>query len=238
MSKTYGFGEVDDLNARFEPQDSSALLTWAAETFGPELVVASSFGAEDIVLIDLAVQVDPNTRAFTLDTGRLHQETYDTIAAVRARFGIEIEVMTPDPADLEPLLKRDGPNGFYDSVERRRACCDVRKVKPLKRALSTARAWATGMRRSQNVTRPDIAKIELDFMNGQILKLNPLATWSSDQIWDHIKPRELPYNPLHDQKFLSIGCAPCTRAVGPGEDERAARWWWEQPHSKECGLHK
>lgn len=234
----YGFAQVDELNARFEPQDAQALLAWAAETFGSELVVASSFGVEDIVLMDLAISVDPNTRIFTLDTGRMHQETYDTMEAVRTRFGIEIEVMTPDPADLEPLLKRDGPNGFYNSVDQRRACCNARKVKPLRRALSTARAWATGMRRDQNVTRASIDKVELDLMNGNILKLNPLATWTTAQIWDHVRSKDLPYNPLHDQQFLSIGCAPCTRAVKPGEDERAGRWWWEQADSKECGLHK
>ena len=232
-----GFAEVGALAERFESASAEALLEWALERYGSRLVIASSFGVEDVALIDLARRIDASVRVITLDTGRLHQETYDTIARVRDEMGVRVEVYAPERAALEELVTRDGPNGFYDSIAQRRACCGVRKLEGLKRALSTADAWATGLRRDQNVTRAQTAKVELDLMHGGVLKLNPLADWTSERVWAHVRDHELPYNPLHDRGFPSIGCAPCTRAVAPGEDERSGRWWWENPTSKECGLH-
>ena len=234
---SFGFSEVAELAADFEPLGATELLTWALERFGSRLALASSFGVEDVVLIDLARRIDPDVRVFSLDTGRLHQQTYDTLERVRVELGVRVEIVAPERAALEELVGRDGPNGFYHSIEQRRACCGVRKLDGLKRVLSTVDAWATGLRRDQNPTRSSTAKVELDLMHGSILKLNPLADWTSERTWAYVREHGLPYNPLHDEGFPSIGCAPCTRAVAPGEDERAGRWWWEQPDTKECGLH-
>jgi len=232
------FDRVERVAADLEPCTASEVLRWSLETFGSRLVIASSFGAEDVVLIDLAVQIDPKVRIFTLDTGRLPQETYDVMERLRQRYGVRFEVLFPDPESLGQLLADQGPNGFYRSIDARRACCGVRKVEPLRRVLSTADAWVTGLRREQAVTRADIPKAELDLANGRLVKINPLAGWSEDDVWNHIREHNVPYNLLHDMGYPSIGCAPCTRAVKPGEGVRAGRWWWERPEDKECGLHK
>lgn len=229
--------EVDALNTRFADCSAEEIIAWALDTFGDRLVVASSFGAEDVVLIDIAARIDPDVRIFTLDTGRLHQETYDVMDAVASRYGIQLEVMTPNMVTLQELIRAKGPNSFYASVADRRECCHVRKIEPLRRALNTADAWITGLRREQAVTRTDTPIVEIDEGNGGVVKLNPLAAWSEDDVWTHIRDNAVPYNRLHDQGFPSIGCAPCTRAVEPGEDVRAGRWWWERPEHKECGLH-
>jgi phosphoadenosine phosphosulfate reductase len=230
--------ELSELNARFAGAGASDVLRWGIETYGDRLVIASSFGAEDVVLIDLAARISSDVRVFTLDTGRLHQETYDVIEAIGDRYGIEIEVMTPDTVSLQELIRAKGPNSFYASVENRKECCTIRKVEPLRRALNTADAWVTGLRRDQAVTRAEVSYFERDESNGGILKLNPLAGWTHEEVWDHIRARQVPYNRLHDQGFPSIGCAPCTRAIEAGEDIRAGRWWWESPDLKECGLHQ
>lgn len=237
-SHRYSLAEAARLDQQLRHATAEELLRWGLRTFGDRLVVASSFGAEDVVLIDLAVQIDPNVRVFTLDTGRLHQETYDVIDRVRDRYGIEVEVLLPDLEQLAELLRTRGPNSFYRSVEERRACCHIRKVEPLGRVLATADAWVTGLRREQSPTRTDVPRIELDLAHGGKLKLNPLADWTEDDVWAHIREHDVPYNALHDQGFPSIGCAPCTRAIAPGEDVRAGRWWWEKPDAKECGLHR
>lgn len=237
LTTRHGARDLEALNQRFATMSAREIIAWAFETYGERLVVASSFGAEDVVLIDLAASVSTDVRVFTLDTGRLHQETYDVMDAVIGRYGMNIEVMSPDTVTLQELLRAKGPNSFYASVEDRRECCDVRKLQPLRRVLNTADAWITGLRRDQAVTRTETPFIEVDEGNGGILKLNPLATWSEDDVWEHIRSEGVPYNRLHDQGFPSIGCAPCTRAVQPGEDIRAGRWWWEQPEHKECGLH-
>lgn len=229
--------EVDALNARFAECSAQEIIAWALETFGERLVIASSFGAEDVVLIDIAARIDTDARIFTLDTGRLHQETYDVMDAVISRYGIQLEVMTPDMVTLQELIRAKGPNSFYASVADRRECCHVRKIEPLRRALSTADAWITGLRRDQAVTRTDTPVVEIDHANGGVIKINPLVAWSEEDVWEHIRNNGVPYNRLHDQGFPSIGCAPCTRAVKPGEDIRAGRWWWELPEHKECGLH-
>lgn len=229
--------ELQALQKRFENASAVDLLRWAAEEFGDGVALASSFGLEDVVLIDLIARHELPIRIFTLDTGRLHQETYDVIDRIRQRYDIEFEVYFPDGEKVEELLRAKGPNSFYRSKEERVECCYIRKVVPLGRALSKCEAWVTGLRRDQNITRKNTSKIELDRGHGNILKLNPLADWSADDVARHIAEHDVPKNELHDRGFPSIGCAPCTRAVEPGEDARAGRWWWEKPESKECGLH-
>lgn len=232
------FREITALAQRFEGASAEEVIGWGLERFDSRLAFASSFSVEDIVLIDLAVSIDPDVRVFTLDTGRLHQETYETIAAVREHFGVNVEILFPRGEAVEALVLEKGPNSFYASAENRKECCHIRKVEPLRRILRSVDAWATGMRREQSTTRSELRKVEMDMLNGGLVKLNPLADWSRDDVWKVIEERGLPYNPLHDRGFPSIGCAPCTRAVSPGEDERAGRWWWEMPDEKECGLHK
>ncbi len=216
------------------PQD---VLSWALERFGDRIVVASSFGVEDVALIDMAAAIRPDVRVFMLDTGRLHQATYDVMDRIRNRYQLRIEVMFPDAPRVEAMVREHGINLFYDSPESRRRCCLARKVEPLKRMLTTVDAWVTGLRRDQGVTRGQVAHVELDHANNSIVKVNPLADWTSEQVWDYVKANRVPYNALHDGGFPSIGCEPCTRPVKPGEDARSGRWWWENPDTRECGLH-
>ncbi len=225
------------LNRQFADAPPEALLRWAFDRFGDQVLIASSFGAEDVALIDLALSVNPKARIFTLDTGRLHEETYEVMEAIRRRYRVEFEVVFPERTAVEALERSHGFHSFRESIEARKACCGVRKVEPLKRTLADAQAWITGLRREQAVTRTALAKLEADPLGPGLIKLNPLADWSQNQVWAHIRERKIPYNRLHDQGFPSIGCAPCTRAVAPGEDVRAGRWWWETPEQKECGLH-
>lgn len=231
------FDLADSLNTQFEAADALELLRWADQNFGDRLVVASSFGAEDVVLIDLISRVNPAMRIFTLDTGRLPQETYDVMDRLRERYNVTFEVVLPDSDALQRLLQNKGPNSFYRSIDDRRECCNIRKVEPLNRVLGTAHAWVTGLRREQAVTRFGLPRVEFDLSNGGKIKLNPLADWTHDDIWNHIRANDIPYNTLHDKGYPSIGCAPCTRAVAAGDDVRAGRWWWERPEEKECGLH-
>lgn len=219
-----------------ENAGASAVLTWALDKYGDKIALASSFGAEDVVLIDMMVKINTSPRIFTLDTGRLHQETYDVMDAVRDKYGIKIEVMCPNTAALENMVSSKGFNLFYQSIENRKQCCGVRKMEPLKRVLSGLDAWITGLRRQQAVTRTAVKNIEMDESN-KIVKVNPLVDWSEQQVWDYIKANDVPYNKLHDKGYPSIGCEPCTRAIKAGEDLRAGRWWWESPEQKECGLH-
>lgn len=212
------------------------LLAAVLRQFGDRVALASSMGAEDQVLTDMLVRATPRPRIFTLDTGRLPQETYDLIDATRKRYGIEIEVLFPDRADVEKLVNSHGMNLFYESAENRKACCHARKVIPLRRKLATLDAWITGLRREQSVTRQEVAAVQWDEGNS-LFKINPLVDWKQGQVWDYISANNVPYNALHDRGYPSIGCAPCTRAVATGEDVRAGRWWWETPEHKECGLH-
>jgi len=229
---------VTELNDRFRDAGPEALLRWAIDTFSPRLGLASSFGAEDVVLIDMLSRLEPPTRIFTLDTGRLPAETYALMEAIRDRYGVSIEVYFPQAEAVETMVRGHGVNLFYKSVENRKLCCGVRKVEPLGRALRGLNAWITGLRRDQAVTRTRVEKVEVDRDHGGIIKLNPIADWSWDEVWAYIRANEIPYNALHDRGYPSIGCAPCTRAVQPGEDLRAGRWWWEgDPAAKECGLH-
>jgi thioredoxin-dependent adenylylsulfate APS reductase len=221
-----------------EGSTATEIVSWALERFESRLSLACSFQAEGSVLIDLMHRVRGNDfRVFTLDTGRLNQETYDCMDAIRERYGVKIEVFFPEAGAVEKLVRENGMNLFYDSVDLRKSCCAVRKVEPLNRALKDLDAWMTGLRREQAVTRADVRKIEVDKDHGGIVKINPLVDWSHEEVWAYIRKNNVPYNRLHKQGYPSIGCAPCTRAVEPGEDLRAGRWWWENPNTKECGLH-
>jgi len=229
--------EIEDLGKEFEGKSAQEVLKWALGKFGEQVAFASSFGAEDVVLIDLIVKINPKAKIFTLDTGRLPEETYKVWDEIEKKYHIKVEPYFPEAAAVEKMIKEHGPNLFYQSVELRRLCCKIRKVEPLHRALTGLEAWITGLRREQAVTRTTIKKIEYDKGN-DLIKINPIADWTEKQVWDYIKGNDVPYNKLHDQGYPSIGCAPCTRAVKPGEDLRAGRWWWEEPEKKECGLHK
>ena len=220
-----------------EPKSAQEIVAWALKQFGDRVALASSFGAEDVVLIDMMVKADPTARIFTLDTGRLNQETYDVMDKIRETYHVSIEIMFPNTEAVEQMVREKGLNLFYHAIDNRKQCCGVRKVEPLNRALKGLDAWITGLRRDQVVTRGTTKKVDLDVDHGGIVKINPLADWTWDQVWDYVKQQQVPYNVLHDQGYPSIGCAPCTRAVRPGEDFRAGRWWWERPDQKECGLH-
>lgn len=205
------------------------------QDFSPA-VLASSFGAEDMVLMDLICKHAPGIEIFTLDTGRLPKETYDLMQQVKTYYDKDVQVYFPDAAEIEEFVTSNGPNAFYDSVEMRKRCCGIRKVEPLKRALAGKKAWLTGMRRSQSVTRAELPVSEWDEDHG-LQKFSPLTDWSNGNVWAYIRAFDVPYNKLHDEGYASIGCAPCTRAITAGEDIRAGRWWWENPETKECGLH-
>jgi len=200
--------------------------------------LACSFSVEDVVIIDLIHSLDLPIGVFAIDTGRLNEETYEVADALTDRYRISIDWYFPKNDAVECLLQAKGPFSFRESLANRQECCRVRKVEPLGRALQGLAGWVTGLRREQSVTRTELAPIEVDATNGAILKINPLLNWSSEQVWDYAKEHGVPVNRLHRQGYPSIGCAPCTRAVQPGEDERAGRWWWENPENKECGLHK
>ena len=221
---------------QFEQQSPQEVLGWALKTFHPRIAMAWS-GAEDVAVVDMMLKINPQARIFTLDTGRLNQETYELIAEVQKKYGITLEIMFPERATTEQMVRTKGMNLFYESIENRKLCCGIRKVEPLNRMLGELDAWVTGLRRGQAVTRTKLQKVEIDEAHQGIVKVNPIADWSLDQVWDYIKKNQVPYNKLHDQGYPSIGCEPCTRAVKPGEDERAGRWWWELPEQKECGLH-
>ena len=235
-----GTTEFNDIQMLPDLERASAesILRWAFDTFSQQIALACSFQAEESVLIDMMHrQRGSDFRIFTLDTGRLNQETYDCMDAIRARYGVSIEVYFPDALKVQDMVRARGLNFFYNSIEERKLCCAVRKVEPLNRALKGLAAWMTGLRREQAVTRAAVGRVEVDKDHDGMLKINPLVEWSHDQVWQYIRDRNVPFNRLHNQGYPSIGCAPCTRAVNPGEDLRAGRWWWENPDTKECGLH-
>ncbi len=213
-----------------------ALLKSIAADYQPA-TFANSFGAEDMVLTDLIAKYAPTIGIFSLDTGRLPEETYKLMQEVRQRYdNIAITAYFPETSAVEEFINTHGPNAFYESVDLRKRCCHIRKVEPLKRALTGKKAWITGLRREQAPTRKDLSNSEWDADNG-LQKFNPLIEWTNKDVWAYIHHFEVPYNALHDKHYPSIGCAPCTRAITVGEDIRAGRWWWENPESKECGLH-
>lgn len=229
--------KVKELNDRFKDASPEEILAYFLPEYGDRIALASSLGAEDQVLTDLIIKTKADARIFTIDTGRLFPECYQLIDRTNDKYDIRIEVFSPDHTGVEQYVKDHGINAFYQSVELRKACCHCRKLEPLRRALSTVDVWICGLRASQAVTRAGIDVVEWDENNG-LIKVNPLAHWSEEQVWDYIKAHRVPYNKLHDKGFPSIGCQPCTRAIEPGEDVRAGRWWWEDPEHKECGLHK
>jgi phosphoadenosine phosphosulfate reductase len=221
------------------PQGSTAeaILAWADARFGERAVISCSFGVEDVVLIDLAARFAPRLGVFTLDTGRLPPETYEVMEEVRRRYRIAIQTYFPERAAVEELEHVQGYFSFRRGIEERKECCAIRKLEPLSRALAGRSAWLTGLRREQSVTRAEVKPVEVDSAHGGIFKLNPLADWTEAQVWQYAREHAVPVNALHARGYPSIGCAPCTRAVAPGEDVRAGRWWWESPEHKECGLH-
>ena len=229
--------EAERIAQTLEAQSAEQVLRWGVESFYPKIALASSFGAEDVVVIDLLSRIKPQVKIFTLDTGRLPEDTYELMDRIRDRYGLEIMSFFPDREAVEKLEREKGFYSFRQSIENRKECCAIRKVEPLNRALAGLEAWITGLRREQAFTRTHLAKVEADAMHGGMAKLNPLSDWTTAQVWDYIYERDLPYNKLHDKNYPSIGCAPCTRAIRPGEDIRAGRWWWELPDQKECGLH-
>lgn len=222
---------------RFEHAGAEELLAWALERFHPRMAISAAGGVDGMVLIDMAWRIDPSVRVFTLDTGRLPPETYALFEEVRQRYGIDVEFEYPDREAIARLVSTEGPNLMYRSVDLRIACCEIRKVEPLKRKLATLDAWVAGLRREQWKTRRNVAKVEVDRDHGGIVKLNPLADWKLGDVWDYVRANEVPYHDLFDRGYTSIGCAPCTRPVLAGEPERAGRWWWEDQTDKECGIH-
>jgi phosphoadenosine phosphosulfate reductase len=232
MTTTRSTPELPD-NAT--PQE---ILTRGVEAAAGPVKLACSFSVEDVVIIDLIQTLQLPVGIFAIDTGRLNEETYEVADALTERYRLSIDWYFPRNDAVECLLQAKGPFSFRESLENRLECCRVRKVEPLSRALAGLSGWVTGMRREQSVTRVDVAAIELDHANNGILKINPLLNWSSGQLWEYAEAQRLPVNRLHRQGYPSIGCAPCTRAVQPGEDARAGRWWWEDPNNKECGLHR
>ena len=229
------FAAIDGFSS---PDSLGAFLRASQSRFGDKLAIASSLGAEDVILVraaaELARQGGAAIRIFILDTGRLPEATYELHEALEARYGLRIESIFPDTVGVQTLVRGQGMNGFMHSLEARHRCCGVRKLEPLGRALEGVDAWITGLRRAQSASR---TTVELAEQDGARVKLNPLAHWSDDEVWSHIRDNNIPYSALHDRGYPSVGCEPCTRAVEPGAHPRSGRWWWEDPQHNECGLH-
>ena len=227
------------LSRTFDDKPAEEILRWGLDTFAPRIALSASFGSpEGMVLLDMMHNIDPaRTRVFTIDTGRLHQETYDLMDRVRTRYEVEVEVYFPRPEAVQAMVRQHGLNLFYDSVDLRRKCCGVRKVEPLDRALADLDAWIAGLRPEQSVTRGDVRAVEIDEVHGGRIKLNPLVRWTREDVMTYVDRNHVPVNRLHDQGYPSVGCVPCTRSIQPGEDERAGRWWWENADERECGIH-
>jgi phosphoadenosine phosphosulfate reductase len=230
--------KIEELNQELQNYSAEDILRYCVEKLNAKICFATSLGAEDQVISSMIYeekleQID----IFTLDTGRMFQESYDVLERTIARYKKSIEVVFPDKKEVEDLVNAKGINLFYQSIENRKACCQIRKTNPLQRKLANYDAWIVGLRREQSITRSDLQIVEWDEMHSMI-KINPLYNWTEKEVWERIKSKQIPYNKLHDQGFPSIGCAPCTRAIEKGEDVRFGRWWWELPEQKECGLHK
>lgn len=229
--------EIELLNEKLKNKSPEEVIEYFIKLFGNRIALSSSLGAEDQVLTHMVCNIDKNARVFTLDTGRLFPETYELIDKTNKQYNIHIEIFFPDHQQVESMVKEKGINLFYDSIENRKLCCNVRKIEPLKRAFAGLDAWICGLRKDQSVTRFYSKLVEWDDVN-KLVKINPLINWTEQQVWDYIRKNNVPYNTLHDKNFPSIGCQPCTRAIATGEEVRAGRWWWEQPEQRECGLHK
>ncbi len=227
---------ISELNLKLKNKKQEEVIKYFLEKFKNKIALSSSLGAEDQVLTHMITSIDKSTEIFTLDTGRYFQETYDLIDETNKKYDIKIQVYFPDAHQVEDMVNEKGVNLFYDSVENRKLCCKIRKLEPLKRAFKGLDVWICGLRQSQSITRINTKLVEWDEKN-KLIKVNPLIEWSEKQVWNYIKKNDVPYNVLHDKGYPSIGCKPCTRAIKPGEDLRAGRWWWEEPENKECGLH-
>lgn len=228
---------INQWNKELANQSPVEVLRYFLNHFNDKIALSSSLGLEDQVLTQMVASIDPFAKIFTLDTGRLFPETYDLISTTSNKYKINIEVFFPDAEEVEHMVSDKGINLFYDSIVNRQLCCYVRKLRPLERAINGLDAWITGIRKDQSVTRNKLQMIQLDDLN-KVVKINPLVDWSDQDVDDYIETHNIPYNPLHKKGFASIGCQPCTRAIEDGEDIRAGRWWWENPETKECGLHK
>ena len=230
--------EAGELSVQFEGEEPQEVLAWAIERFGDRVAISTAFQTDGAVLLDMAYEIDPAIRIFSIDTGRLPAESHALAEAMRDRYpGLRLELLSPPALPVNDMVTARGPNLIYKSVENRLLCCHVRKVLPLQAYLANVDGWITGLRRDQWATRAELRKVEIDHDHGAIVKLNPLAEWTEDEVWEYVRERELPYNALYDQGYTSIGCAPCTRPTQAGEDVRAGRWWWETNAPKECGMH-
>ncbi len=225
------------INALLKGKSAEEIIAYFLNKLGDKITFGTSMGAEDQVITEIISKIDLSAEVFTLDTGRLFPETYDLIDSTARKYKIKIKTYFPEKDDIEKMVFENGINLFYNSIELRKHCCQLRKLDPLKRALVGKKAWFTGLRRSQSVTRVDMQIVEWD-NNSSMFKINPLIDWSEKDVWDYIKSKKIPYNILHDKNYPSIGCQPCTRAIEDGEDVRAGRWWWENPDTRECGLHE
>ncbi len=229
--------QIAQWNKQFRNSKAEEILAFFINHFKDNVAFSTSLGPEDQVITYMISKIDQSTKIFTLDTGRLFPETYDLIDTTAKKYNINIKVYFPDATDVEKMVQEKGINLFYDNIENRKLCCHIRKIKPLERAIKGLEGWITGLRREQAVTRKNLQTVEWDD-NNNLLKINPLISWTEKQVWEYIKNHNIPVNSLHKKGFTSIGCQPCTRAIQPGEDVRAGRWWWENPETKECGLHK
>lgn len=229
--------DIKNLNDEFKDKTPQEILEWCVKELHPNISLATSFQAQGMILIDMLMKTDSRARIFTLDTGRLNQETYDVLDSVRSKYNNKIEVLFPDSNEVENMVSEHGINLFYKGVENRLMCCQIRKANPLKKYLKTLDGWITSIRREQTASRAEADKFEIDTLHGGMLKVNPIVDWTEDMIWEYINKNKVPYNKLHDMGYPSIGCEPCTRAVKKGDDPRSGRWWWETDSDKECGIH-
>lgn len=227
---------LEELNVRFSLAKAEEILEYFTQKYPGRVSFATSLGMEDQVITHMLSRIAQKVHFFTLDTGRLFPETYELIDLTQKKYKIDIHLYFPGTKEVEEMVAEKGINLFYESVENRKLCCEIRKLQPLERALAGMKIWINGLRRSQSHTRADLNPVEWDETH-QVMKVNPLISWTDEAVLNYIKTHQVPYNPLHDQGFTSIGCQPCTRAILPGEDIRAGRWWWELPQNRECGLH-
>jgi phosphoadenosine phosphosulfate reductase len=227
---------VNEYNRILHGVAPEEIISFISAKHQGQISFSTSLGAEDQVLTDMVCRVDPLIKIFTLDTGRLFQETYDLMNITEKKYGIKIRLFFPEAEKVENMVQVKGINLFYESIDNRKLCCHIRKIEPLQRALEGTKVWISGVRKEQSVTRQEFDLVEWD-ESRQVIKLSPLIDWSESQVWDYLKTNNVPYNELHSKGFASIGCQPCTRAIKPGESVRSGRWWWELPENKECGLH-
>ena len=233
-----GDAALENIAEMLYAQTPQEIIGWALQTFEKRLAVVTAFQAEGLVVLDMAYRLDPTIRVMTIDTGRLPHDTYAFIERVRQHYpALQLDILFPDYHDVEPMVQQHGINLFYQAVSLRHLCCHVRKVHPFQRAIQHLDAWFTGLRREPNTTRASIRTLEADRTHAGKLTINPLAIWTKEEVWEYIRTHNVPYHPLYDQGYTSIGCAPCTRPTNPDEDDRAGRWCWEEQAPKECGLH-